>query len=295
MLVVVALMLLIWLPVQKQQLKPKPTTQQGQQLPSASVPAPTPIQPQPESAPQQKSSNAQSSESLCDRLTDSLISNWPLVGIGLLGIGVAWLTLKDIHTQAEETAKATQAMRDSIPFQQQAAESTAKAANAARDNAEAVMRGERAWLLIGGVDAKPDFLEQELPPFTYQVVNYGKTPGFMLSANAYLQIESGTNFTDDHAFMDMGGMAEDATVIPNVEPLILYGNDIPASERQFLLLDADRDKLLDSPPRAYLWAVGSIHYHDVFRKVHHTPFAYWYDVTDMKFVRVRTPGYNKPA
>jgi hypothetical protein len=58
-----------------------------------------------------------SSESLCDRLAEAFISNWPLVVVGLIGIFVAWLTLRDIHTQAEETAKATRAMRDSLPLQ----------------------------------------------------------------------------------------------------------------------------------------------------------------------------------
>jgi hypothetical protein len=107
-LIVVALMLSFWQRVQKQQLKPKPDTQQSQP-PSPSAPATTPIPSEPEATPQQNSPNAKPSESLCGRLGDALISNWPLVGIGILGILVAWLTLKDIQAQTENTQKAADA------------------------------------------------------------------------------------------------------------------------------------------------------------------------------------------
>jgi len=145
---IAALLLSSWEVVQKQQLKPKPTTQQSQQLPSQSVPAPAPVPSKPESTPQQNGSSGKSSESLCDRLTDAFISNWPLVGIGLIGIFVAWLTLKDIHSQVEETAKATQATA-------LAAQATQKSAEAAEKSVKLQEVALRQWVDIDNWKAVP--------------------------------------------------------------------------------------------------------------------------------------------
>ena len=145
---IAALVLSVWHVIQKQQLKPKPATQQSQQLPSPSVPAPAPVPSKPESAPQQNGSSGKSSESLCDRLADAFISNWPLVGIGLIGIFVAWLTLKDIHSQAKETAKATQATA-------LAAQATQKSAEAAEKSVKLQEAALRQWLDIENWKAIP--------------------------------------------------------------------------------------------------------------------------------------------
>ena len=203
-----------------------------------------------------------------------IYSNWVLAA--LAGIA-AWAGLRNLR-QIKIQSKATQ-----------------DAAKAASDNAEAVMRGERAWLLIDGIEADPDFAGRGEPHFTYRVANYGATPGFMISANAYVQMEDTTDYTYDTEFMKVGGMSDDSVITPHGEPLRLFGNDVTAQPRQFMVTDEDRPKLFDSAPRAYLWAVGSIWYHDVFGKVCSTPFAYWYDVTDKKFIRVRWPGINKPT
>jgi hypothetical protein len=85
--------------------------------------------------------------------------------------------LKDIHTQAEETAKATQAMRDSIPFQQQAAD-------AALLNARAVIGAECARLaidielsqLLGNVEFKDS---GSVAHFIVTCRNCGKTPAWI--------------------------------------------------------------------------------------------------------------------
>jgi hypothetical protein len=195
-------------------------------------------------------------------------------------------------------AVGTKAALDSLEQVRKQAQSTEKAANAARDSADAVMRGERAWLLIDSVDADQDFASQGTPRFTYHVGNHGKTPGFIIGAKAYVQMGEHRDFPSDSSFMELkGSIGEDAVIVPNGELLTLYGNDLSMQERQFWLsgvADDERAKLFDQEPQAYLWAVGSIHYHDVFGNVHSTPFAFWWNVSDKKFVRARWPEINKP-
>ncbi len=62
------------------------------------------------------------------------------------------------------------------------------AANAAQKSADALMTGERAWLLVDAIAADPDFAKQGTPHFIFRVANFGKTPGFMIGAKAYVQI-----------------------------------------------------------------------------------------------------------
>lgn len=76
------------------------------------------------------------------------------------------LTLLAIAEQAGESAKATQAVRDSIPHQK-------SAADAALQNAQAVINAERAWLDI-------DFVRTGKSEYEFRVTNYGKTPAFVI-------------------------------------------------------------------------------------------------------------------
>jgi hypothetical protein len=106
--------------------------------------------------------------------------------------------LKDIHTQAEETAKATQAMRDSIPFQQQAAD-------AALLNARAVIGAECARLaidielsqLLGNVEFKDS---GSVAHFIVTCRNCGKTPAWIYEMLADYKIIEG--FSPYPAFSD---------------------------------------------------------------------------------------------
>jgi hypothetical protein len=201
-------------------------------------------------------------------------SNWGIVLIAAIAAKAAFASLDEIKKQAV---------------------STEKSAKAASENAEAVMRGERAWLLIDGIEVEPGFLKWSTPHFNYRVVNFGRTPGFMISAKAYFQLSDNTSFPQELTFMDIkGGMAQEAVVIPHGEPLPLMGND-PILAR-YEIDAAERTRIFETPPRLFLWACGSIYYHDVFGKVRSTPFAYWYSVSQEKFVRnSTTPDINKPT
>lgn len=207
-----------------------------------------------------------------------------------------------MRAQLNEMKTTSQQLDKLVEQATQNAVAAQRSADAAKINAEALMAGERAWLLVDGVRAQGDFARQGTPRFTYTVANYGKTPGFMISAKAYVQMAPGIDAIDDTEFMEQAGsICEDAVATPKGEQLLFYGNDLSMGERQLHLSMVSNDERAmlfasdHSGPSTYLWAVGSIHYRDVFGNVRHTPFAYWYNVADAQFVRVRWPGLNKPT
>lgn len=79
------------------------------------------------------------------------------------------LTLLVIAEQVKESAKATQAMRDAIPYQQ-------KAADAALLNAQAVINSERPWITI--------LPEKSNNGYSFWVINHGRTPAEVISYRA---------------------------------------------------------------------------------------------------------------
>jgi len=79
------------------------------------------------------------------------------------------LTLLAIAEQARETAKATQAVRDSIPLQRDAA-------NAALLNAKAVINSERPWVVIFAANTKRGAF--------FRAGNLGRTPAEIVSFSA---------------------------------------------------------------------------------------------------------------
>ena len=190
-------------------------------------------------------------------------------------------------------------MRRGLRISIRSARAAKRSAEAAKATAESFMRGERAWLLIDRVEpVEADFANQGTPLFFYWVVNRGKTPAFLISAKAYVQWEGSREFPGDSEFMQFSGSAtEDFVITPDAKPLRLLGNDLTMGDQRFYLSEVpveQRAGLFASEPIAYLWAVGSIHYHDVFGTIHSTPFAYWYDSHNLEFVRSNWPESNKP-
>jgi hypothetical protein len=146
---------------------PKPAPAGTENAPTA-VPCPT---------KQEDGADSQSKQpGWCERLVAPVVSNWPLIAVAIWGILVARSTLHAIRWQAEETAKATQAMRDSIPLQ-------TKAAEAASLNAQAVINAERAWVDADMFKAGVGF------KYVVRVTNHGKSlarvVGFTLSYASY--------------------------------------------------------------------------------------------------------------
>jgi hypothetical protein len=275
-LIIAVWVIFVWQPVQKQQLEPKPTTQQAQQPPSPSVtPAPitpAPIQAEPKSARQQDSSNSKSGDPLCDRLADAFISNWPVVVVGLLGIVVAWWTLEDIKKQTLNTAHAVAAID--------------KHANAALLNAKAAINAERPWMLIEYEWRKTEGLEG----IGFYAVNKGETPAEIIEA--YFEREILACIPDN---LPTPPRYKSPIFIPKRgDNLIVKGetwdlNPVPIHAESWIDNSMKRDAVESA--REFVYFYGVIIYRDMLHDstdeagLHYTRFCFAYDV----FLKVLRP------
>jgi hypothetical protein len=103
---------------------------------------------------------------------------------------------------------------------------------------------------------------------------------------------------DDFEFMEFdGSTAYDAMITPKGQTIELLGNGLSEGDRRFGLFNLtaeQKGRLFTMQPEAYLWAVGSIHYKDIYGVRHRTPFAYWWHVYENKFVPVHFFAINTP-
>jgi hypothetical protein len=186
------------------------------------------------------------------------------------------------------------------------AESAAIAADASQKSAQALMDGERAWLLVenleipldpislaiqnagdGPVHTTGDVFGVSIPGATFEVWNYGKTPGTILSVQA--KLETGTSRDTPPNPKDVFEMPEYAPlvalvmgqkteereehVVPQgghrVELAPLSGLGSRLSDEKITRIKNDAD---------FLWAYGVVRYRDVYDRQHETRFCYRYIV-----------------
>jgi hypothetical protein len=132
-------------------------------------------------------------------------ATWALVGVGLLTFWAVW-------KQANETTRATQAMRDSLPHQ-------AAAAKAALLNAQAVINAERPWVVVEG-----EIIEPETIKITARIK--GRTPAKIRSGWGQFEITPNTDFLGETFLKDEPVYALDGTevlhellAIPDEKPI----------------------------------------------------------------------------
>jgi hypothetical protein len=166
-------------------------------------------------------------------------------------------------------------------------------AKAAQESAEAVMRGERAWLLTKTIQIpiNPETDEpyeidvtQSLPltHLIHIVENCGKTPAIVIAQRVELQIGTLENMDQNEP--------PDATVF-NTEGSG-YQRDYFVPQRNAINTNPT---LREARPGGFPWLCGMIRYRDVFRDKpeHETRFCLMYDPR-MKDFRLAGPReYNK--
>jgi len=202
-------------------------------------------------------------------------ANWALVAIGFITFIAVW-------KQARETAKATQAMRDSIPLQK-------TAADAALLNAQAVINAERPWVMIEKIDEPylepwewpPQTKPDELPPprpqselrlshCMFYLKNFGNTPAKLTAWRYELLIgDSWTTPPETDLWQHEGR---------DISPYAIAANGILAQPAELVggvVAIKQRDELLVSRIKT-LWLCGIIHYLDAFGKAHKTTFCWVY-------------------
>jgi hypothetical protein len=225
-------------------------------------------QPAVQTQPKEKSNNRDCLQRIADYLkkafSPEFLSDWFLVLTGMLGVGFAWRTLDTLIEQTRATKIA---------------------ADAGKASADALIRGDRAWLLID--DVKPPFIvpvnNQSDPTrprashCLYYFKNVGKTPAKLTAWKNDLYIG---NSADDPpasatSSYDLGSVVFNPGMIPQ------------GGEKQISPEDARLDTGFITPQELteintqnkFLWLCGILTYEDVFdeRVRHETRFCYLYE------------------
>ncbi len=156
-------------------------------------------------------------------------------------------------------------------------------ARAAKDSADALMRGDRAWVLIKRTvtqDRIEDpylptvvqmMTDKRIPNCVFYLKNYGKTPAKMIAWKYELQIG------------DNPGTLPDATVYDMRNPPVFTPDMIPqgasfAQRADFKILPREQEFIDIKDRNKFLWLCGTVKYVDTFERgkgsEHETVFCY---------------------
>jgi hypothetical protein len=179
---------------------------------------------------------------------------------------------------------------------------TGISANAAKTSADALIRGQRAWLLIDNVEqpvlvpapAPGDLQQPKLLCSCFSFKNMGKTPARLVAWKSELQIGGSSDKPDTETGFDIGSQVFCSSMIPQGEVMpepeeARLSSPITALELKDIIVQKTR----------FLWLCGVLKYEDVFRRgvVHETRFCYLYETrlnTNIPLWRIAGPKeYNE--
>jgi len=159
-------------------------------------------------------------------------------------------------------------------------------ANAATRNAEALMLGDRAWLLMKktltqDVVQDPELLAPEevsargqIPHCIFTIKNYGKTPARMIAWRYELQVGNGASTIPDLSIFDM-------SKLPIYTPDMVPQSASIAQQAEFRIAPSPQDFLDIGNGTKFLWLCGTIWYEDTFERgqasKHETVFCYLWE------------------
>jgi hypothetical protein len=148
---------------------------------------------------------------------------------------------------------------------------TGKAADAAKLSAEAVLRGERAWLLM----TKPGLPRMTPIPDSQDISyscfiefkNYGKTPAKIIAINSEIQIGNSKESPDDFSIYS-------SRIQPVVPEMVPQGE--PAPHMADSTTSIRREQTAQLYKTRFFWVCGVVRYEDIFRPEpwHETRFCY---------------------
>jgi len=174
-----------------------------------------------------------------------------------------------LELQARATANAADASLKS-------ALATERSADATYKQSEAMIREQRAWLLIEdlsitGFDWTTSI--QKHIRFNFSINNYGKTPAFVFACDIGFELGSSKEFPPSSEVF----APQDANVNDHVIP---QADKRPTSV--FLRGDGEMnlDQFLDfAEMRKFVWAYGCVKYRDIHGSPHETRICFRYDFT----------------
>jgi hypothetical protein len=158
---------------------------------------------------------------------------------------------------------------------------TKRSANAAKMSADALIHGERAWLLIDDVEqpflvppeSQVNTQQPQLAHCFFYFKNFGKTPAKMIAWRAELQIGESADKPSMETAFDVSSEGFGPAMIPPGDPMPeearLVSGFITAQQLSDITVQKTR----------FLWLCGIIKYEDVFRGdvEHVTTFCYLYE------------------
>lgn len=157
-----------------------------------------------------------------------------------------------------------------------------KAAQAAKLSAEAVIAGERAWLLMKDIGG-PSNPQKEYYACPIWFKNFGKTPARLVAVKIVLHVMIDGQIPSD--------MPNPGVIVPAMIP---QDTDMPYLARSNI------STAFDIQDRRYsLWLCGVVRYEDIFRQkpVHETRFCYIYedrsDGAGVSWHMAGPPEYNQ--
>jgi len=205
-------------------------------------------------------------------------------------------TLLAVADQARESARATQALRESIPHQQ-------KAAEAASRNTEALINAERAWVTatvkktIESVPVSQHGLAvasyENVSFFHFVLTNLGRTPAEIFAVRAKTEPKKGIDggFASDEEPVYNSTNLQHVRLLapkeewePNLDTVNLFWRGYP---------DVEKEKIRSTELRIIFW--GVVLYRDQFRPdvTHETRFCYTYLRGIDEYVSSGPPQYTK--
>jgi hypothetical protein len=218
---------------------------------------------------------------LCRQLVSAVVSNWPLILVGIGGVVAALKTLSAIQRQADIYQRQTDILQESVSVSRTAAEAARNSAAATLKSVEAFKNAERAW-----VEAR---LTKKGPAvYQLEIVNCGRTvakiTGYMLKP-VLSRIKEGI---PEFPVIDEGTLFRSSKLlVPSDEPWI------PAQLNLVVILGREDFDLVWENRRGFSY-YGVIHYKDISDEPHLTEFCYYFDFeSDKTLFRVEAPEYNR--
>jgi hypothetical protein len=218
---------------------------------------------------------------LCHQLVVAIVSNWPLILVGIGGVIAALRTLSAIQRQADIYQRQTEILQESVTVSRVAADAARDSAAATLKSVEAFKNAERAW-----VEAR---LAKDGPAvYKLEITNCGRTvakiTGYMLKPVLSRTKEG----------IPLFPVIDEGTLIRSSKLLV-------PSEKPWVPVQLNLVLILGGEDFDHVWAnrkgfsyYGVIHYKDISDEPHLTEFCYYFDFeSDKTLFRVEAPEYNR--
>lgn len=228
-----------------------------------------------------------------------------LVVVGLLQAVILYRTWGQIAHQAGIMGSQLTAMQGQLLQMEKAAEATKIAADASMKSAQALMDGERAWLLVEKMGIADDPISAaihasgsgpvvikdvwlDIPGATFAVRNYGSTPGIITFIEARVELGASRDEPPNPEQVFVPGtfsVAAVASMLAKKKANLIEEHIVPQKGERielarlssvFHLMPEQLTRIKNDAD--FLWAYGVVRYQDVYDRQHETRFCYRYIV-----------------